>query len=389
MQNLYENQNSIEYFQFRNKVLQITKGLEYPGALRWDLAACLMCAWILVYFAIWKSIKSSAKVRYLTATLPFILIIIFIGRAVTLDGAQFGLRYFFRPNWSLLGNSNVWINAAAQNFNSLGIAFGSMISFASYNKYNNNFLHDTLAVSFVNAITSLLVGIFAFATIGNIAQEQHTNVEDVISDGNLLLFFILLDANQIKSKLSSFSGPGLIFVVYPQAMSKMPFGQMWAVLFFFMLLCLGLNSQVGCTHLYHGSFTYSFDSNVRLQFAIVEVVVTSIQDGFPNWIKSKLVYHELLVLIVVIVSFFFGLPNLIQGGIYYFQLIDHYAASISVLFLAFFQLIAIAWFYKTSRLSRNIKQMTGKAASLYFRSCWLVFGPCLLFVSIRFTQSLS
>lgn len=198
MQNLYENQNSIEYFQFRNKVLQITKGLEYPGALRWDLAACLMCAWILVYFAIWKSIKSSAKVRYLTATLPFILIIIFIGRAVTLDGAQFGLRYFFRPNWSLLGNSNVWINAAAQNFNSLGIAFGSMISFASYNKYNNNFLHDTLAVSFVNAITSLLVGIFAFATIGNIAQEQHTNVEDVISDGNLLLFFILLDANQIK-----------------------------------------------------------------------------------------------------------------------------------------------------------------------------------------------
>lgn len=77
----------------------------------------------------------------------------------------------------------VWINAASQNFNSLGIAFGSMISFASYNKYNNNFLYDTLAVSFVNAITSLLVGMFAFATLGNIALEQSTNVEDVISDG--------------------------------------------------------------------------------------------------------------------------------------------------------------------------------------------------------------
>lgn len=76
------------HFPFRNKVLQISNGLEYAGALRWDLVACLMCAWILVYFAIWKSIKSSAKVRYLTATLPFILIIIFLGRAVTLDGAQ-------------------------------------------------------------------------------------------------------------------------------------------------------------------------------------------------------------------------------------------------------------------------------------------------------------
>lgn len=111
--------------------------------------------------------------------------------------------------------------------------------------------------------------------------------------------------------------------------------------------------------------------------------MTSIQDGFPNWIKNKLVYHELLVLIVCCVSFFFGLPNLIQGGIYFFQLIDHYAASISIMFLAFFQMIAIAWFYGVRRLSKNIKQMTGKSPSLYFRACWLVVGPLLLFVSTK------
>lgn len=111
-------------------------------------------------------------------------------------------------------------------------------------------------------------------------------------------------------------------------------------------------------------------------------MVTSIQDGFPDWIKTKLVYHELLVLIVVCISFLFGLPNLIQGGIYYFQLIDHYAASISIMFLAFFQITAIAWFYGIRRLSKNIKQMTGRAPSLYFRSCWLIVGPSLLFVSL-------
>ncbi|XP_050076944.1 sodium- and chloride-dependent GABA transporter ine [Anopheles maculipalpis] len=318
---------------FENKVLQISHGIEYPGAMRWELVACLVCAWILVYFAIWKSIKSSAKVRYLTATLPFVLIVVFLGRSLTLEGADKGLHYFFRPNWEELGRANVWINAAAQNFNSIGIAFGSMISFASYNKYNNNILHDTLAVSFVNAITSLLVGIFAFATIGNIALEQSTTVEDVIS-----------------------GGPGLIFVVYPQALAKMPAAQLWAVLFFFMLLCLGLNSQ----------------------FAIVEVVVTSIQDGFPRWIKRKLVYHELLVLIVCVVSFFAGLPNLIQGGIYFFQLIDHYAASVSIMFLAFFETIAIAWFYGINRLSKNVKQMTGRYPSFYLRFCLLIAVPLLL-----------
>lgn len=162
-----------------------------------------------------------------------------------------------------------------------------MISFASYNKYNNNILHDTLAVSAVNAVTSILVGVFAFATLGNLAFEQNTSIENAISDG-----------------------PGLIFVVYPQAMAKMPAGQMWAVMFFFMLLCLGLNSQVWfCESRYQSS---ALKILFLLQFAIVEVVVTAIQDGFPDWIKRKLIYHELLVLIICIISFFFGLPNLIQ-----------------------------------------------------------------------------
>ena len=31
----------------------------------------------------------------------------------------------------------VWVNAAAQNFNSIGIAFGSMVAFSSYNKRDN------------------------------------------------------------------------------------------------------------------------------------------------------------------------------------------------------------------------------------------------------------
>ncbi|CAB3224548.1 unnamed protein product [Arctia plantaginis] len=326
------SQTPTEQF-FEKKVLSISDGIEYPNGMRWELAACLVCAWVLVYFALWKSIKSSAKVRYITTTLPFLLIIVFLGRSLTLDGADMGLRYFFKPDWELLKQSRPWVNAASQIFNSIGIAFGSMIMFASYNRFDNNFLHDTLAVSLINAVTSLIVGIFTFATIGNIAFEQNTSVKDVIADS-----------------------PGLIFVVYPQAIAKMPASQLWAVLFFFMFLCLGLNSQ----------------------FAIVEVVVTSIQDGFPDMIRKRLVYHELLVLCVCGVSLVFGLPHIIHSGIYYFQLMDYYAASLSITYLAFFEVIGIAWFYGVGRLSKNIKQMTGRRPSLYFRVCWLVASPALL-----------
>ncbi|CAG9860624.1 unnamed protein product [Phyllotreta striolata] len=320
---------------YDTKVLQISTGISDVHTLRWELVACLFCAWILIYFAIWKSIKSSAKVRYFTATFPFVIIVILMIKSLTLEGADEGMRYFFKPKFELLLEAEVWVNAASQTFNSMGCAFGSMICFASYNKYNNSILPETIAVWVVNSITSLVVGIFAFATIGNIAAEQGTSIEDVIDDG-----------------------PGLIFVVYPQAIGKMPAAQLWAVFFFFMLICLALNSQ----------------------FAIVEVVVTSLQDGFPGWIKRNLVCHEFLVLIICVVSFICGLPNVTQGGgIYFFQLIDHYAASISIMYLAFFEVIAIAWFYGAWKLCKNVKTMTGRHPGYFIKFCWLVITPLMLF----------
>ena len=71
-----------------------------------------------------------------------------------------------------------------------------------------------------------------------------------------------------------------------------------------------------------------------------------------------------------------------QGGIFFFQLIDHYAASISIMFLAFFEVIAISWFYGVKRLCSNVKEMTGRVPSMYFRFCWLVAAPLLIMVII-------
>lgn len=39
-------------------------------------------------------------------------------------------------------------------------------------------------------------------------------------------------------------GPGLVFIVYPAAIATMPGSTFWALIFFMMLLTLGLDSSV-------------------------------------------------------------------------------------------------------------------------------------------------
>ena len=47
----------------RNKVLRLSGGLEVPGALNWEVTLCLLACWVLVYFCVWKGVKSTGKVR--------------------------------------------------------------------------------------------------------------------------------------------------------------------------------------------------------------------------------------------------------------------------------------------------------------------------------------
>ena len=49
----------------------------------------------------------------------------------------------------------------------------------------------------------------------------------------------------MKMFTSSCTGPGLVFIAYPEAIARMPLSPLWAVMFFLMLLNIGLGSQVG------------------------------------------------------------------------------------------------------------------------------------------------
>lgn len=121
-------------------VLQITDSMDDMGSLRVELLVALIVAWVLVYFCLWKGIKSSGKVVYFTATFPYVVLIVLLIRGVTLPGASKGIEFYLKPDWKKLGDAKVWAQAATQIFYSLGIGFGSLITMGSFNQFHNNCL---------------------------------------------------------------------------------------------------------------------------------------------------------------------------------------------------------------------------------------------------------
>jgi len=324
---------------FDHRVLQMSDGIHNMGDIRLELFGFLALAWVIVYFCLWKGVATTGKVVYITATLPIILLFTFVIRGVTLPGAMEGLKFFFLPNWHKVCEPKVWINAASQVFNSIGIAFGSLIAFSSYNKFRGPVLRDTLIVTVVDAGISLMCGCAVFAVLGNLAHQQGKEVDQVVADG-----------------------PGLVFVVFPHALSQMPYPQVWSTIFFCLVLFLGVDSQ----------------------FATVEVILTSIKDGWQSINKMKH-SQEILVLAVCFTSFLCGIPHIYQGGIYTFHIIDYYSATISLMYIAFFETVAIVWCYGASRLAKNVADMTGKEPSMFFILSWKYSAPGLILVVGLFT----
>uniref|UniRef100_A0A8C3H358 Transporter n=1 Tax=Corvus moneduloides TaxID=1196302 RepID=A0A8C3H358_CORMO len=131
----------IEFWERR--VLKISDGIQHLGGLRWELALCLLLAWIICYFCIWKGVKSTGK---------------------------------------------VWMDAGTQIFFSYAICLGCLTALGSYNKYHNDCYRDCVALCFLNSGTSFVAGFAIFSILGFMAQEQGVPIAEVAESGPGLAF---------------------------------------------------------------------------------------------------------------------------------------------------------------------------------------------------------
>ncbi|KAM5260208.1 sodium-dependent dopamine transporter [Hipposideros larvatus] len=323
-----------EYFERGVLHLHESRGIDDLGPPQWQLTSCLLLVIVLLYFSLWKGVKTSGKVVWITATMPYVVLFALLLRGITLPGALDGIRAYLSVDFHRLCEASVWIDAATQICFSLGVGFGVLIAFSSYNKFTNNCYRDAIITTSVNSLTSFSSGFVVFSFLGYMAQKHSVPIGDVAKDG-----------------------PGLIFIIYPEALATLPLSSAWAVVFFTMLLALGIDSAMGG----------------------MESVITGLIDEFQLLHRHR----ELFTLFIVLATFLLSLFCVTNGGIYVFTLLDHFAAGTSILFGVLIEAIGVAWFYGVRQFSDDIKQMTGQRPSLYWRLCWKFVSPCfLLFVVV-------
>uniref|UniRef100_A0AAQ5ZZV5 Transporter n=1 Tax=Amphiprion ocellaris TaxID=80972 RepID=A0AAQ5ZZV5_AMPOC len=367
-----EKSSSVNYFWYR-ETLNITPNIQTSGSLEWWLVLCLASAWCFVYIGFVRGIETIGKAIYATVTFPYLVLTIFLIRALTLPGAADGLVYLFTPNWDTLKNPEVWLDAATQIFFSLSLAFGGLIAFSSYNAQKNNCERDALIVGCVNSFTSIYASIPIFAILGFKANENYNTCQNWYVElrrfwcPTVHFYYLHMQIENIYPKVSRYksnvisllnnsaSGTGLAFIVFTEAVINMPGSQVWAVLFFIMLFCLGLSSM----------------------FGNLQGVLTPLMDLhlIPTWMPKE-IFTGLICLAAFTISLIFTLGS----GNYWLEIFNNYIGSMPLLIVAFFEIITVVYIYGINRFNDDIEWMTGRRPNIYWQATWRFISPLMLLV---------
>ncbi|XP_033941337.1 sodium-dependent neutral amino acid transporter B(0)AT2 [Pseudochaenichthys georgianus] len=388
-----EKSSATTYYWYR-EALNISNNISEGGGLNWRMTLCLLAAWTMVCLAMIKGIQSSGKVMYFSSLFPYVVLICFLVRALLLKGSIDGIRHMFTPKLEIMLEPKVWREAATQVFFALGLGFGGVIAFSSYNKRDNNCHFDAVLVSFINFFTSVLATLVVFAVLGfkanimngkcislntqrivsllgngiehsliphhinltqgsEVSSEDYDQMMEIIKRVKEDQFDSLgLEACSIEGELNkAVQGTGLAFIAFTEAMTHFPASPFWSVMFFLMLVNLGLGSM----------------------FGTIEGILTPLIDTFK-------VRKEFLTVGCCVLAFSIGLLFVQRSGNYFVAMFDDYSATLPLLIVVVLENVAVAWVYGIDKFFEDLKEMLGFTPYRFYYYMWKYITPTLLIV---------
>uniref|UniRef100_A0A3Q0SI78 Transporter n=1 Tax=Amphilophus citrinellus TaxID=61819 RepID=A0A3Q0SI78_AMPCI len=372
---------TVDYFWYR-ETLNTSESISDAGGLQWWIVLALVAAWTLLYVCCIRGIETTGKAVYITSTLPYFVLTIFLVRGLTLKGSTEGIKFLFTPDVNELIKPQTWLDAGAQVFYSFSVAFGGLISFSSYNSVHNNCEQDAVLISIINGCTSVYSATVIYSIIGFRATQKFdecqgnnilklinafdypensittSNYDEVLTHLNQTNPDIIQELSLVTCDMQSLlsqgvEGTGLAFIVFTEAIIKMPVSPLWSVLFFIMLFCLGLSTMFGS----------------------IEGVVAPLQDlkVLPqSWPK------EVFCGLTCLISLLLGLIFALRSGNYWVALFDNFAGSIPLLVIGFCEMFAVIYIYGVDRFNKDIEFMIGHKPNIFWQATWRVISPLIM-----------
>ena len=295
---------------------EVGAGFEFVPSVLWPHLIIWAAVAVIIVAGVRRGI---ARANMVFLPLLLVMFLALVVQALFLPGATDGLNALFTPDWSALGRLDVWAAAVGQIFFSLSIAFGIMITYASYLKKKTNLTGSGLVVGFSNSAFEILAGIGVFAALGFMAAAQGTEVSEVAD-----------------------SGIGLAFMAFPTLISEAPFGAVIGVLFFGSLFFAGLTSMI----------------------SIIEVIVAAVRD------KLDLTRVQATLAVVIPMALLSTLLFPTTTGLYVLDVLDEFVNKFGILAGALVSVIAVAWIGR--RLGTLSRHLT-RASSIPAGTPWKLF----------------
>lgn len=277
-------------------------------SLQWPIVIAVAIVWLINWWITYGGVQKGIE-RAVRIMMPLLLTITctIVIWAVFLPGAGVGLRHYLTPDFSKITDLKVWVAAYGQIFFSLSLGFGIMIAYSSYLARDANIFKNSLIVGFANSSYEVFAGFGVFSILGYMATKQGKEISDVVAESL-----------------------GLAFVVYPEAISLLPYGRIFGVLFFFLLAIAGISSSI----------------------SIIEAFTAAIHDKFSFSRKR-------VVTVICGVGFMGSLLFTTNVGLFWLDIVDHFLNQYGLIVVGIIEALIVGWLYRTDLLKTHIVSNLG------------------------------
>lgn len=250
------------------------------GSVGWHMLG-LALTFAIMILGVSKGIEKMNKIMM---PVFFVFFVILLVRVALLPGAADGYRYMFVPNWEQLGNVKTWVYALGQAFFSLSLAGSGTIVYGSYLKKDIDVVGCARNVAFFDTCAALLAGMVVIPAV----------------------FAFGLDVG---------SGPPLMFITLPEVFRQMPFGEVFAVIFFVAVIFAAITSLMNLfetpIEALQGELHFSRRISVAVVAFVAAVVGIFIESGgaVGAWMDAVSIYIIPLGALLAAIMFFWVCPK--------------------------------------------------------------------------------